>query len=620
MSRRSRCATPHLARLAAACLVATSCGLALWSQQPTHAASVPPLEVDAARDRHPISPDIYGMNQGADPALVRELRVPVLRSGGTAANRYNWQVDSGNTGADGYFTGGNGHDSPTPGAAADAFVRANRANGAKSILTIPIIGYINNDSQWNCSYPRSQYPNQSAYNRYGCGNGRDAAGNYIFLSEPPGNSRPADAAFMRGWVEYLVRTHGPAAQGGVAIYQMGHEPSKWDEQHYDVHPGRVGYDELVNLTTPYAAMIKAADPGAQVLGPSDYGWAAFIGEGTSQDDRFIHGMGFAEYYLQQMRAADVRYGKRLLDYFDEHYYPTPDDSDTFNTYGCLAFCPAGNAETQRNRLRSTASLWDPRYVEQNTIGRSLAKDATYSRVDPGDTPGSIRLIPRFKKWVAQRYPDTKIALTEYNWGALDHINGALAQADVLGIFGREGLDLATLAGPPAANQPGAFAFRMYRNYDGRGGSFGDISFSASSQGYPYNVASDRLAIFAAQRSSDGATTLMIINKQAAGDLSPPVKLLNVPNTGTAEVWRYSPANLGQIVPVTAALDISSGNVQLTYPASSITLVVIPARAGAGAPCQNAPAAPPALAAAPAGLIPRAYLPVALNGVSSSRCS
>jgi hypothetical protein len=49
-----------------------------------------------------------------------------------------------------------------------------------------------------------------------------------------------------------------------------------------------------------------------------------------------------------------------------------------------------------------------------------------------------------RDWVDTWYPGTRLAITEYNWGGLDGLNGALAQADVLGIFGREGLALATL--------------------------------------------------------------------------------------------------------------------------------------------------------------------------------
>ena len=54
----------------------------------------------------------------------------------------------------------------------------------------------------------------------------------------------------------------------------------------------------------------------------------------------------------------------------------------------------------------------------------------------------IRCIPQLRDWVNAYYPGTQIGITEYNWGAESHINGATAQADVLGIFGREGLDLA----------------------------------------------------------------------------------------------------------------------------------------------------------------------------------
>ena len=117
-------------------------------------------------------------------------------------------------------------------------------------------------------------------------------------------------------------------------------------------------------------------------------------------------------------------------------------------------------------------------------------------------------IPRMHQWVTDNYPGTKLAISEYNWGGLEFINGALAQADVLGIFGRGGLDLATLWSPPDITQPGMFAFRMYRNYDGQGHTFGDISLQSAS------ADQDKLAIYAAERASDGALTLMAINKTA----------------------------------------------------------------------------------------------------------
>ncbi|MEU1608005.1 endoglucanase, partial [Micromonospora matsumotoense] len=176
---------------------------------------------------------------------------------------------------------------------------------------------------------------------------------------------------------------------------------------------------------------------------------------------------------------------------------------------------------------------------------------------------------QMKAWVAQYYPGTKVAITEYNWGALDDINGALAQADVLGIFGREGLDLATIWGEPKPTDPGAYAFRMYRNYDGAGSRFGDVSVSAVSSDQ------DRLSVYAAQRSSDRALTVMVVNKTGQ-DLTSRMALAGFHGSGKAQRFTYGPADLTSIVRGND-LPVSRGGVSATYPANSVTLLVLPQR-------------------------------------------
>ena len=65
------------------------------------------LSVDVTADRHSISPDIYGMNDYAlDPTIAKELRIPVERWGANHTSRYNWLVDSSNSGDDFFFVGG----------------------------------------------------------------------------------------------------------------------------------------------------------------------------------------------------------------------------------------------------------------------------------------------------------------------------------------------------------------------------------------------------------------------------------------------------------------------------------------------------------------------------------
>lgn len=93
------------------------------------------LSVDVTADRHPISPDIYGMNDYAlEPALAKELPIPVERWGANHTSRYNWLVDSSNIGDDFFFVVGGDNKNPVPGNSIDKIVKTNGTNGSKSIV------------------------------------------------------------------------------------------------------------------------------------------------------------------------------------------------------------------------------------------------------------------------------------------------------------------------------------------------------------------------------------------------------------------------------------------------------------------------------------------------------
>jgi len=270
-----------------------------------------------------------------------------------------------------------------------------------------------------------------------------------------------------------------------------------------------------------------------------YFYSAFDGCGIGADYKAHGNTPFVPWYLQKMQAYEMQNGKRILDFLDLHYYPQADG---------VSLASAGNPSTQALRLRSTRSLWDPAYIDESWI------------------PDKVRLIPRMHEWVNANYPGTKLAITEYNWGGLESINGALAQADVLGIFGREGLDLATLWGLPGATQPGSFAFRIYRNYDGAGHGFGDTAVQSTS------ADQGALAVYSAQRSADNALTVVVINK-AANNLSSAITLAGLTPQPTATVYRYSAANPGAIEKLSDQTVAASG-FSATFPGNSITLFVI----------------------------------------------
>ncbi len=514
------------------------------------------LSVNAALDRHAISPYIYGMNWASE-SLAAELRLPINRRGGNAETRYNWQNDTNNRAFDWYFENipnANAHPELLPnGSASDQFVEQNRRTGSQTLLTIPLIGWTPKARAVACGFSVAKYGAQQSTDPYqtDCGNGIRPDGKTLITGNDPTDTSVAiTPAFAQDWMRHLIGNYGNATNGGVQFYNLDNEPMLWNSSHRDVHPNPTSYDEIRDRTDQYAAAIKTIDPNAKILGPVLWGWSAYfysaLDNATNNSDRLAHGnTPFLDWYLQQMRAYEQTNHTRILDYLDIHFYPQANG---------IALAPAGDATTQALRLRSTRALWDPTYADESWIAQTA--EGPY-----------VRLIPRMRDWVNTNYPGTKIALGEYNWGALDHINGALAQADILGILGREGVDLAALWDPPTAAQPGAFAFRMFRNYDGAGGAFGETSVRANS------TDQGQLAIYAAQRSRDSALTLIVVNK-TNGALTSNIALIGFTPFNIATVYRYDATNLNAIMRQ-ADQAISPGGFNATFPANSITLIVMP---------------------------------------------
>jgi hypothetical protein len=494
----------------------------------------PTLTVDASSSRHPISPNIYGMaNYGLDATFAKEIQVPNIRWGGDGTTRYNWQVDSSNAGFDWYFMGGNGQTTPVPSASADLMI--NTYKPANALITIPILPYVNKTAAWNCSFPVSVYGAQQSTNPYvhpngdNCGNSIATNGTQLVDNNIYANHIDNTTSLQQQWVQHLVSTFGTAANGGVKFYQLDNEPYGWSNTHRDVMPVQADYPTITQLGQQYAAAVKQADSTALILGPSDFTLGGWIGNTSQQGGAFA-----GEYYLQQMAAYDKQHSQRILDYFDEHYYFT--------------------TSTPAAQLASTRTLWDPTY-----------NGGTW--VEQYDFNGPMQLIPRFRSWISANYPGTLLSLSEYSIDSgQKSIVDAIAEMDVLGIFGREPIDFANMWNTPAPQDPIAYSFRMFRNYDGNGGQFGDTSISAVS------ADQGQLSIYAAQRSSDSAVTIVVINK-TTGALASSIAFSNLTLPASAQVYTYSQASLTSIGhPSDAA--ISNGSLSYTFPGYSAVVFVV----------------------------------------------
>jgi hypothetical protein len=506
------------------------------------------VQVDANANRRPISPLIYGANW-IDQATIDDLNLTVNRRGGNATTTYNWQINATNRAGDWYFESLSEGEGAVPSGAADSFINFTKAGGAETMMTIPMVDWVAKlgpNREGLTPYSVAKYGAQTASDPWwpDAGNGIRASDGSQIVSDPNDAYVPNSPAFQKVWVEHMVNTFGSSTNGGVKYYLTDNEHGVWPWNHRPIVPVGPTMDSIRDRIIAYAGMVKEVDPDAQIVGPEEWGWPNYFSSPYDTQfpggaDRAAHGgWDYMPWLLKELKAHEDSTGKRLLDVFSLHYYPQ------YNEFG------EGDSSTaaQLKRNECTRDLWDPNYFSTSWVSNT------------------VKLIPRMKDWVNAHYPGTKLAITEYSWGAEGHISGAIAQADVLGIFGREGVDIATFWGGVNNTAPIYQAFKIYRNYDGLKSTFGDTSVSAS-------VANpDNVAAFAAQRDSDDALTVMVVCKHLADPTPVAVNLANFTAGGAAQVWQFTGANT---VSRLSDVAVINGTVSFSAPPQSVTLLVVP---------------------------------------------
>ena len=514
-----------------------------------------PVSVDAAAEKHPISRLIYGVAHASRPEL-EALGATLNRWGGNPNSRHNWVLNAWNSASDWEFRnhGPEGAAVTTPGGSADAFIQDSAAVGAQTYMTVPTLGWVARDTDIQTKSEKVPWNAESGYNpaeNQKRTSVRSVARKGRAFTESP---TPGETVYQDEWIYHLLKVHGASAP---RFYAMDNEPDLWSFTHRDVHPAPLGYDDTLRNFLEYASAVKAVDKSAQIAGPTVSGWTGFFFSaldkgsdnfGTAADRKAHGNEPFLLWFLKQARAQDLQKGKgqRTLDILDVHYYPQ----------GQSVYSDTSDPATRALRLRSVRSLWDPQYKDESWIAGTA------------DGP-AVRLIPRLKEWIAQGYPGTKLAIGEWNFGGETDISGGLATAEALGVFGREGVDIAAFWTRPKLGTPAAAAFQLYRHPEAGLIGFGDVSCQAlSSQ-------SDRLAAFAATDNATGALTLILINKLPKATVTVPLTVKGH-DGGATRLWRFSAEKPGALTPL-AGPSMEGGKATLTLPPYSATLVRIGGR-------------------------------------------
>src|SRR5262249_44891799 len=212
--------------------------------------------------------------------------------------------------------------------------------------------------------------------------------------------------------------------------------------------------------------------------------------------------------------------------------------------GGVALSDDESPSTAELRLRTLKSLYDPTYLDESWIGSCCG--------------GIVQLIPRMRAWIDARYPGTKLAITEYNWGNDTGASSALAQAEALAIFGREGVDMAARWVAPASGTRVEDAFRLYLDYDGDGSPVAGESIHADTA----NV--DDLGAYAV--AGAGRRVFLLLFNKATASRDAAVSF-GEDLHWRARLWRFDGATAlgpaGTVLP-------SAGSLALALPTRSAT--------------------------------------------------
>jgi hypothetical protein len=567
------------------------------------------VTVDPNANRHPINPLIYGVNF-ADPSRLSVVPYTVNRWGGNSTTRYNWKTDVHNTASDWFYMNVT-NDAPVAvdplklpnGSSADQFLAGSIAGGSKPLLTVPLIGWTprNGTDPTDARQKRWGFTIGDAFGHPGYGpqgnNECAATGGAFWCTADAGDgtctpgSRPncpsgfvtgnlpsdtSDAitpTFVTDWMAHIATTRGSSA---ATLYALDNEPGIWEGTHRDVHPQKPTYDELWGKSVAMAAAMKAQNPAVKITGPVEDGWCRYMTSAAddcnywSGADYVAHGsVPWIPWYLDQMKAYEQAHGVRLLDYLDVHYYPQGSCVDGLG-WDCRPFDAtdpgSGGDETASvaaARLRALKELYDSTWHSEDWIGV--------------DMNVILDLVPRLKGWATDHYPGTKVAITEYRWGNDDGASAALAQAEALAIYGREGVDLATRWVAPAKDTATEDAFRFFLDYDTATAGFQQIvgdSVQATS-GAP-----DTIGSYAVRGPANQLWLLLFNHDPASTNVASAT--FAVPVTGPATIYTFDPAagTGARLVKQASTVALGSGGTTLALSlpprTAAIAIVTVPA--------------------------------------------
>jgi hypothetical protein len=328
------------------------------------------------------------------------------------------------------------------------------------------------------------------------------------------------------------------------------------------------YDEFWEHTKKYAELIRQADPSVKIAAPGLWGWTAYVHSSGDLDYREEHNLGwdkstelpdfkkygfFARDFMRRCAEYKKQTGKDLVDIFVFHGYPMTPKLGWDNQAAFTNPTP----ELQEFRVRDVRKFWDESYRDPDTW---MGKESWAN--------GNVAYVPLMRRWMKEVGWNVPIAIGEYDHAGPEggvELSAAVAQAESLAAFARTQLSYAMYWADPRKHGPVYFAFKMFRNPDGKRTAVGDQFILPEVSDY------DSASVYVFKDAKSGVASFIILNKRASKgekitiDLAAP---LPAQKAARYEYSRANPKAIGELPP----LDVSGKTITVTVAPMSILRV------------------------------------------------
>ena len=325
------------------------------------------VTVNAAVDKKPVSPYIYGRNNSfsnsfgtttsvSDIALFKEAGLRLAReNGGNNATKYNWRKKI--SSHPDWYNNVYDHDWGS----LSSYIVSNVPD-MQVMWAFQLIGKVasnknNNFNDW--SYNSAQWWSGCSQNLAGGGIPNASGGSIATVNGTPAlytMDWPADST-----AEVLNNWFGTKGIGlnstNFRYWNMDNEPEIWSGTHDDIMPVQLAASAFMDKYFAVAKKARALYPGIKLCGPvtaNEWQWYKWSSETLNVNGKYY---SWLEYFIKRVADEQKATGIKLLDVLDIHWYPgESSDADVLQLH--RIFYDKAYDYPGANGIKSINGSWD----------------------------------------------------------------------------------------------------------------------------------------------------------------------------------------------------------------------------------------------------------------------